>query len=86
MNAESERHRNLVTCFDGTNNEFGREPTNVVRLIEVLDRGPDAKQRLYYDPGVGTPPEPGVVTPLLKTITELFGLAFGLGLSRKGIF
>jgi uncharacterized protein (DUF2235 family) len=75
--------RNLVVCFDGTNNEFGREPTNVVRLIEVLDRDRSKRQRLYYDPGIGTLPEPGILTPALKTLTEWFGLAFGLGLSRK---
>lgn len=28
--------RHLVICFDGTNNEFGLENTNVVRLIPVL--------------------------------------------------
>ena len=51
----------LVLCFDGTNYEFGREPTNVVRLIQVLDRDRSKRQRLYYDPGVGTLPEPGAL-------------------------
>lgn len=83
MNATSQGGRNLVICFDGTNNEFGREPSNVLRLVELLDRDQSKKQRLYYDPGVGTLPEPGIFLPALKTITEWFGLAFGLGLSRK---
>jgi uncharacterized protein (DUF2235 family) len=83
MNEASCEGRNLVLCFDGTNYEFGREPTNVVRLIEVLDRDRSKGQRLYYDPGVGTLPEPGAVIPVLKTLTRWFGLAFGLGLSRK---
>jgi uncharacterized protein (DUF2235 family) len=43
--------KNIVICFDGTNNQFGPENTNVVRLIQVLDRDP-TRQRLYYDPGV----------------------------------
>lgn len=43
--------RNLVVCFDGTNNQFGPGNTNVVRLVQALDRDP-ARQRLYYDPGV----------------------------------
>jgi uncharacterized protein (DUF2235 family) len=73
--------RNLVVCFDGTNYEFDREPTNIVRLIQVLDRDHWNRQRLYYDPGVGTLPELGI--PVLKTLTRWFGLAFGLGLSRK---
>ena len=76
------KDRNLVLCFDGTNNEFGREDTNVVRLVRVLDRNPIA-QRLYYDPGVGTLPEPGIFLPAAKTLSAWFGLAFGSGLTRK---
>lgn len=74
--------RNLVICFDGTSNQFGPQNTNVVRLTQVLDRDPQ-KQRLYYDPGVGTLPEPGVFTAAGKAISELFGLAFGAGLVGK---
>jgi uncharacterized protein (DUF2235 family) len=74
--------RNLIICCDGTSNEFGRENTNVVRLIQVLDRDP-GKQRLYYDPGVGTLPEPGWVTWAGKKISDVAGLAFGAGLSWK---
>ena len=32
--------KNIVICFDGTNNEFGANNTNVVRLVQVLDRDP----------------------------------------------
>jgi uncharacterized protein (DUF2235 family) len=67
--------RNLVICCDGTNNQLGPENTNVVRLVQLLDRE-QARQRLYYDPGVGTLPEPGVVTRLGKKFSELLGLAF----------
>jgi uncharacterized protein (DUF2235 family) len=74
--------RNLILCCDGTNNQFGLENTNVVRLVQSLDRDPD-KQRLYYDPGVGTLPEPGVVTRVGKKISDILGLAFGAGLGWK---
>src|SRR5690242_17029916 len=74
--------RNLVICCDGTNNQFGPQNTNVVRLIQVLDRDP-SKQRLYYDPGVGTLPEPGLFTKLSQRLSELRGLAFGAGLTWK---
>lgn len=74
--------RNLIICCDGTNNQFGPQNTSVVRLIQVLDRDP-ANQRLHYDPGVGTLPEPGVFTAIGKKISELFGLAFGSGLTWK---
>src|SRR5713101_9059962 len=74
--------RNLVICCDGTNNQFGRENTNVVRLCQVLQHDL-AGQRVYYDPGVGTLPEPGWLTALGKRLSELFGLAFGVGLLDK---
>jgi uncharacterized protein (DUF2235 family) len=74
--------RNLVICCDGTSNKFGSANTNVVRLVQVLDRD-SSKQRLYYDPGVGTLPEPGALTAISKKLTELKGLAFGAGLSRN---
>ena len=74
--------RNIVICCDGTNDQFGPENTNVVRLAQVLDRDP-TKQRLYYDPGVGTLAEPGVVTAIGKRMSEIVGLAFGAGLTWK---
>ena len=74
--------RNIIICFDGTSNEFGKTNTNVVRLVQVLDRD-QQKQRLYYDPGVGTLPEPGFVTKVGRKFSDLMGLAFGTGLLRK---
>jgi len=72
--------RNLVLCCDGTSNQFGPENTNVVRLAQLLLRDPD-RQRLYYDPGVGTLPEPGVV--LGTRIWTVLALAFGVDLGWK---
>jgi uncharacterized protein (DUF2235 family) len=74
--------KNIVICFDGTNNKFGPQNTNVVRLVQMLDRNP-LTQRLYYDPGVGTLPEPGVWSAIGKRVSEIYGLAFGRGFSWK---
>ena len=74
--------RNLIVCFDGTNNQFGAHDTNVVRLVQSLERFGE-RQIVYYDPGVGTLPEPGLMTQAAKRISELFGLAFGVGLVAK---
>jgi uncharacterized protein (DUF2235 family) len=74
--------KNLVLCFDGTNCQFGPNNTNVVRLVQVLDRDPE-QQRLYYDPGIGTLPEPNAFTRLEKWFSKIIGLAFGAGLLRK---
>jgi uncharacterized protein (DUF2235 family) len=51
--------RNLVVCFDGTNNEYAATNTNVVKLYTVLDREPSG-QLAYYQPGIGTMDPPGV--------------------------
>ena len=74
--------KNLVLCFDGTNCQFGPENTNVVRLAQVLERDPQ-RQRLYYDPGIGTLPEPNAFTRVQKWISKVYGLAFGGGLLGK---
>jgi uncharacterized protein (DUF2235 family) len=74
--------RNLVLCCDGTNNQFGPENTNVVRLVQSLDHDPNG-QSLYYDPGLGTLPEPGALSRIQKRVSEVFGLAFGAGLAWK---
>lgn len=60
--------KNVVILFDGTSNQFGSNNTNVVRLAQVLDRD---TQQLYYDPGVGTLPEPGFVTWAGKKVSTL---------------
>ena len=74
--------RNLIVCFDGTSNEFGKENTNVVRLVQSLVRDPE-RQLVYYDPGIGTLPEPGLFTGIGKKLSEMAGLAFGAGLNGK---
>lgn len=74
--------RNLVVCCDGTNNQFGPENTNVLRLVEVLVQDPQ-RQLVYYDPGVGTMPEPHLLTRIGRTISKWMGLAVGAGLMRN---
>jgi uncharacterized protein (DUF2235 family) len=78
----SEPGRNLVLCFDGTNNQFGKQNTSVVRIAQVLDRDTD-RQLVFYDPGVGTLPEPGYVSALGKWLSKVRGLAFGSDLLEK---
>src|SRR5262245_30380420 len=75
--------RNLVICCDGTNCQFGSKNTNVIRLIQCLDRNQPDRQALFYDPGLGTLPEPGTVTWIGKGLSKTLGLAFGAGLSAN---
>jgi uncharacterized protein (DUF2235 family) len=54
----------------------------VVRLIQVLDRNP-YRQRLFYDPGLGTLPEPVSWGRIKKILFDLSDLAFATGLPDK---
>ena len=44
--------KNIVTCCDGTGNEYGRNNTNVVETYALVEK--DEDQVAWYDPGVGT--------------------------------
>ena len=74
--------RNLVICCDGTGNQFGSVNTSVVRIVQTIDRDP-SKQRLYYDPGLGTMPEPGAWGKMQQKYSQIIGLAIGAGLMGK---
>ena len=74
--------RNIVICCDGTNNQFGICNTNVVRLTQVAVQDPD-RQLVYYDPGVGTLPEPSATTRIAKRLSEWNALAFGTDINDK---
>lgn len=69
--------KNLVLCCDGTNNQFDGHHTNVIRTYKVARRHPG--QLTYYDPGVGTMPEPWRATKFQKRWAMLKGLAMGSG-------
>ncbi len=51
--------RNIILCFDGTNNQYAATNTNVVKMYEMLDRAGN-DQLTYYQPGIGTFAPPGV--------------------------
>lgn len=44
--------KNIVMCFDGTDNSVHGDASNVLRLYECLEHS--GRQLTYYDPGVGT--------------------------------
>ena len=50
--------RNLVICFDGTNNQYAAINTNVVKLYAMLNREAN-DQFCYYQPGGAKVPMPG---------------------------
>lgn len=73
--------RRIVVCLDGTGNQVGAShPTNVVRLLEMLEADDPARQLLYYDPGVGTMSSATAHGPAGRALSRGCGLAFGTGL------
>jgi len=46
--------KNIVICADGTGNSFGRNRSNVARMVEFLDLDSHSSQVVVYDQGIGT--------------------------------
>ncbi|MTI29238.1 T6SS phospholipase effector Tle1-like catalytic domain-containing protein, partial [Xanthovirga aplysinae] len=72
------KNKNIVICYDGTGNEYGRNNTNVVKTFESLVS--NESQTKYYHPGIGT-------IDLLhhkygKKTDILLSKGFGLGLQK----
>ncbi len=74
--------RNVIVLCDGTANEFGKSETNVVRTLRVIE-GTTADQLVYYDPGVGTLPDPTWHSRLVRQLSIIPQLAIGTGLMTK---
>lgn len=66
--------RNIILCFDGTNNEYASTNTNVVKLYGMLERR-GSEQLAYYQPGIGTFAPPGVWGKLKKWFITRLDLA-----------
>jgi uncharacterized protein (DUF2235 family) len=76
--------KNIVVCLDGTGNQVrASRNTNVLLLYGMLDLSDPSRQIAYYDPGVGTFSSPGAWTPLARSLSRVFGLAFGGGLRQN---
>ncbi|PPQ80444.1 hypothetical protein CVT25_001771 [Psilocybe cyanescens] len=70
------KSRTHVLCFDGTSNEYDADNTNVVKLFALLKKDDFDDQLCYYQAGVGTYFEPGVVSPLFEWGAKVLDLAF----------
>ncbi|KAF8257840.1 hypothetical protein EI94DRAFT_1774333 [Lactarius quietus] len=62
----SRKPRTLVLCFDGTTNQYNGTDTNVVKLYSMLRKDRVEEQLTYYQAGIGTYFQPGVVSPLFQ--------------------
>ncbi|QDZ15214.1 phospholipase effector Tle1 domain-containing protein [Humibacter ginsenosidimutans] len=75
--------KNIVVCFDGTNNLLDHHATNAAKIFMMLDLDHPRRQLAYYDPGVGTLPAAGAIGRLGKAWSQLGGLAFGWGMQTN---
>ena len=71
--------KNIIICYDGTGNEYGKNNTNVVKIFERIVR--DQEQVAFYDPGVGTFSSLG--RNFGKKTGTFLGKAFGAGLQQN---
>jgi uncharacterized protein (DUF2235 family) len=72
--------KRIVICCDGTDQKFGFNRTNVVRLYGVLDRHNPDEQIDFYQPGVGTMSSPAALTAVSRRLTRWAGSMAGYGL------
>ncbi|KAF8955953.1 hypothetical protein BDZ97DRAFT_1764234 [Flammula alnicola] len=75
------KSRTLVLCFDGTSSEYDadtmRQNTNVVKFFSLLKKDADLDEQLcYYQAGVGTFFDPGVVSPIFEWGAKVLDEAF----------
>jgi uncharacterized protein (DUF2235 family) len=68
--------RNLVVCCDGTSNQFSKDRTSAIKLFHALVKD-EARQAVYYHPGIGTRAPSGIGTKTGSWIARMAGLAFG---------
>ena len=66
--------RNIILCFDGTNNAYAATNTNVVKLYAMVDRS-KGDQLAYYQPGIGTSPPPGMWGKIKRWLVTRLDLA-----------
>jgi uncharacterized protein (DUF2235 family) len=70
--------KNIVILFDGTSNQVSEDRTNILRLYGTLEK--NAKQLVYYDPGVGTLAASESWLSIVPTGIEIFEQVTGYGL------
>jgi len=68
--------RNIILCFDGTNDEYSAVNTNVVQLYALLDRN-RTDQLAYYQPGIGTFTPPGIWGRTKRRVFSQIDLVIG---------
>ncbi|KAI1793368.1 hypothetical protein LXA43DRAFT_972022 [Ganoderma leucocontextum] len=75
--SQQRKPRTLILCFDGTANQYDGDNTNVVKFYSLLKKdGASDQQLCYYQPGIGTYLNPGVVSPIFQWCAKILDEAF----------
>lgn len=70
--------RNIVICCDGTGNQVSGNLSNVLKLFRIASK--NARQQIFYDPGVGTIGNENAWRRFRQNAKSVFDLATGAGL------
>ncbi len=70
--------KNIVICCDGTGNQIDSTISNVLKLYRILEKGD--RQRVYYNPGIGTIGQKNAWQRFKQEARGVFGLVTGYGL------
>jgi len=70
--------RNLIVLCDGTGNEVEGDLSNVLKLYRMAIK--DERQKVFYEPGVGTIGDDDAWARIRRNIRSVWGLATGMGL------
>lgn len=74
--------RTIVMCFDGTDEQFDLDNSNVVNFFSALHKGDHERQVTYYQSGFGTFTIPKVATPLYKETKKILDLLFARSINH----
>lgn len=74
--------RTIVLCFDGTDEQFDMNNSNVINFFSALHKGDSERQVAYYQSGFGTFTIPQVVTPLYKEFKKILDLLFAWSMNH----
>ncbi|KAI6161304.1 hypothetical protein EDD17DRAFT_1759355 [Pisolithus thermaeus] len=69
--------RTLVLCFDGTDDKFDGDNTNIVQFFSMLKKDDPRQQMVYYQAGMGTYTIPQIATPFYTKISKVFDMMLG---------
>lgn len=76
-----EMPKTIILLLDGTSNTISSQRTNILRLYGCLRKSDE--QVVYYDPGVGTLGDPGKWSRRAQQVSEVWGMATGMGIDNN---